>query len=90
MGGKQLGFSDFEQTTLKMQTKREEFPYEMEAVVPWRALIALIEPLYPNARKNGGSPPFSFFHAGGAYPYLLVGALYQRADPASDVNGGGC
>ena len=34
MGGKQLGFSDFELTTAKKQTKREKFLSEMEVVVP--------------------------------------------------------
>ena len=33
MGGKQLGFSDYELTTAKKQTKREKFLAEMEAVV---------------------------------------------------------
>ncbi len=47
MGGMQLGFLDFELTTAKKQTKREKFLAEMEAVVPWKALIALIEPHYP-------------------------------------------
>ena len=36
MGGKQLGFSDYEQTTAKKQAKREKFLAEMEAVVPSR------------------------------------------------------
>jgi len=31
MGGKQLGFGDYEQTTTKKQTKREMFQVEMEA-----------------------------------------------------------
>ena len=44
MGGKQLGFSDYELTTAKKQTKREKFLSEMEVVVPWQALIDLIEP----------------------------------------------
>jgi IS5 family transposase len=35
MGGRQLGFSDYELTTAKKQTKREKFLAEMEAVVPW-------------------------------------------------------
>jgi hypothetical protein len=35
MGGKQLGFSDYELTTAKKQTKRERFLSEMEVVVPW-------------------------------------------------------
>jgi hypothetical protein len=43
MCGKQLGFSDYELTTTKKQTKREKFLSEIQAVVPWQALIALIE-----------------------------------------------
>ena len=39
MGGRQLGFSDYEQTTAKKQTKREKFLAEMEVVVPWELLI---------------------------------------------------
>jgi len=35
MGGKQLGFSDYELTTAKKQTKREKFLSEMEVVVTW-------------------------------------------------------
>jgi IS5 family transposase len=34
----------------------------MEAVVPWQALIDLIdliEPHYPKASKKGGRPPYS-------------------------------
>jgi IS5 family transposase len=46
MGGKQLGFSDYEHTTGKKQTKREKFLSEMEAVVP-----------YPKISKKGGCPP---------------------------------
>ena len=57
MGGKQLGFSDYELTTAKKQTKREKFLAEMEAVVPWQALIDLIEPHYHKASKKGGRPP---------------------------------
>jgi IS5 family transposase len=57
MGGKQLGFSDYEQTTAKKQTKREKFLAEMEALVPWDALVALIEPIYPKSGKKGGRPP---------------------------------
>jgi IS5 family transposase len=42
MGGKQLGFGDYEQSTAKKQTKREKFLAEMEQVVPWQPLIDLI------------------------------------------------
>ena len=58
MGGKQLGFSDYELTTAKKQTKREKFLSEMEAVVPWQELIALIAPFYPKASKKRGRPPY--------------------------------
>jgi IS5 family transposase len=55
-GGKRLGFSSYEQTTAKKQAKRETFLAEMEAVVPWEALITLIEPHYPKASKKGWLP----------------------------------
>jgi IS5 family transposase len=52
MGGKQLGFSDYELTTAKKQTKREKFLAEMEAVVPCQALIDLIEPYNPQSEQE--------------------------------------
>ena len=58
MGGKQLGFGDYEQSTAKKQTKREKFLAEMEQVVPWQPLIDLIEPFYPKKGSKGGRPPF--------------------------------
>jgi transposase, IS5 family len=58
MGGKQLGFADFEQTTAKKRTKREKFLAEMDAVVPWGALIELIEPYYPKTGSKGARPPY--------------------------------
>ena len=47
MGSKQLGFGDYEQSTAKKRTRRERFLAEMESVVPWKALIELIEPHDP-------------------------------------------
>ena len=75
MGGKQLGFSDYELTTAKKQTKREKFLAEMEAVVPRPALIALIEPYYPKASKKGG-PDRGAHHAP-----LCRHRADQRPDP---------
>ena len=57
MGGKQLGFSDYEPTTAKKQTKREKSLAEKEAVVPWQALIELIDPHYLKISKKGDQPP---------------------------------
>jgi hypothetical protein len=39
MGSKQLGFSDYELTTAKRQTKREKFFSEMEVVVPAKGAV---------------------------------------------------
>ena len=58
MGGKQLGFGDYEQTTAKKRTKHEKFLVDMDQVVPWQALINLIEPHYPSSSKKGGRPPY--------------------------------
>jgi IS5 family transposase len=41
-----------------MRTRRERFLAEMEAVVPWSALIDLIEPQYPKTSSKGGRPPY--------------------------------
>ncbi len=41
----------------KKVTRREQFLAEMDAVVPWGRLLALIEPHYPKAGPKGGRPP---------------------------------
>jgi transposase, IS5 family len=41
----------------KKVTRREKFLMEMEAVVPWTRLLALIAPHYPKAGPRGGRPP---------------------------------
>lgn len=58
MGGKQLGFGDYEQSTAMKRTKRERFLPEMEAVVSWKALINLIQPHYPKSSSKGGRPAY--------------------------------
>ena len=44
-------------SSTKMQTKREKFLAEMEAVVPWAALIISKDPPYPKLSKKGGRSP---------------------------------
>jgi IS5 family transposase len=81
MGGKQLGFGDYEQATARKRTKRERFLTQMEAVVPWKDLIDLIEPHYPKAGSKGGRP---------AYPLEtmlrihLMQQWYDLSDPAME------
>ncbi|WP_062362572.1 IS5/IS1182 family transposase [Pseudomonas mosselii] len=52
----QMSFSDFEYAGKRKQTRRERFLAEMEQVVPWSGLVALIEPYYPKA--GGGRKPY--------------------------------
>ena len=41
---KQISFADAEYAGKRKQTRRERFLIEMDRVVPWKDLIALIEP----------------------------------------------
>jgi IS5 family transposase len=51
----QMSFGDAEYAGKRKQTRREVFLAEMEQVVPWKALLKLIEPFYPMA-GNGRQP----------------------------------
>jgi IS5 family transposase len=51
-----MSFSDFEYAGKRKQTRRERFLAEMEQVVPWSGLVALIEPHCPKA--GGGRKPY--------------------------------
>jgi IS5 family transposase len=48
----QLSFSDAEYAGKRKKTRREVFLQEMELVVPWKALLKLIEPFYPVAGQG--------------------------------------
>lgn len=51
----QTSFSQSEFAGKKKTTRREKFLGDMECVVPWSRLVAIIEPHYPNGRR--GRPP---------------------------------
>ncbi len=53
----QMSFGDAEYAGKKKRTRREVFLAEMDKVVPWTALLALIEPAYPKAGR--GRPPYA-------------------------------
>ena len=53
----QMSFSDAEYAGKRKQTRRERFLAEMEQVVPWAGLLALIEPFYPKAGNGRPSYP---------------------------------
>ncbi|WP_341888900.1 transposase [Variovorax sp. YR752] len=48
----QISFSDAEQAGKRKKTRREVFLAEMELVVPWKALLKVIEPHYPVAGRG--------------------------------------
>lgn len=53
--GEQRTFASLAWHTKSKTTRRERFLAEMDAVIPWKRLIALIEPHYPKA--GNGRPP---------------------------------
>jgi IS5 family transposase len=53
---KQMTFASLAHATKKKVTRREKFLTEMEVVVPWLRLLALIEPHYPKMGSKGGRP----------------------------------
>jgi IS5 family transposase len=81
MGSKQLGFGDYEQATAKKRTRRERFLAEMEKVVPWKALIDLIEPYYPKTGTKGGRPPYPLATM---LRIHLLQQWYDLSDPAME------
>jgi IS5 family transposase len=48
----QLSFSDAEYAGKRKKTRREVFLEEMEQVVPWKALVKVVEPFYPVAGRG--------------------------------------
>ncbi|AKF43849.1 hypothetical protein PsyrB_01495 [Pseudomonas syringae pv. syringae B301D] len=53
---KQMTFADAEYAGKRKRTRKELFLIEMDQVVPWKGLIALIEPYYP--KGEGGRPAY--------------------------------
>lgn len=53
----QPAFPGLRHAMKKKQTRREKFLAEMDEVVPWTRLLALIEPHYPKHGARGGRPP---------------------------------
>ncbi|MFV3372525.1 IS5 family transposase [Pseudomonas sp. NY15435] len=76
---KQLTFADAEYAGKRKQTRKELFLIEMDQVVPWKGLVALIEPHYP--KGEGGRP---------AYPLMamlrvhLMQNWFGHSDPAME------
>lgn len=52
----QASFSDLEYAAKKKVTRRDRFLGEIQAVTPWPALVAEIEPFYPKGEGRGRPP----------------------------------
>ena len=52
----QSSFSDLEYAAKKKLTRRDRFLGEIEAVTPWSALVAELEPFYPKGEGRGRPP----------------------------------
>ena len=52
----QLSFGDAEQQGQRKRTRKEIFLAEMDQVVPWKDLLALIAPHYPKLGQPGRQP----------------------------------
>ena len=75
----QLSFATLDHRNKKKRTKREAFLAEMEAVVPWALLLALIEPYYPKA--GNGRRPYPLvvmLRTADLFPATMVSALRSR------------
>ncbi|MFA5685561.1 MAG: hypothetical protein WC995_13540, partial [Lysobacteraceae bacterium] len=75
----QLSFTDAEQTLKRKQTRREVFLAEMDRVVPWSTLLALIAPHYPKAGAGRQQDVEIVGHHLGS-EILLQGQIVQAAD----------
>jgi len=77
----QLSFASLDFAAKKKRTKRDVFLAEMAAVVPWTALVAVLEPHYPKAGPLGGRRPFPL-------PVMLriycLQQWYNLSDPGAE------
>lgn len=76
---KQGSFSSLEQAHKKKRTKREVFLGEMDAVVPWLRLEALIAPHYVKPRKGRPQMPLSVM-----LRIYFLQQWYNLSDPGAE------
>jgi IS5 family transposase len=73
MGGKQLGFGYYEQSTAKKCNMGLKFLAEQQQVVPWKVLIDLMKPHYPKTNSMGSRP---------AYPLATMSGFTKQVPQA--------
>jgi transposase len=78
---KQPSISGLRDAMKKKVTRREQFLAEMDAVVPWTRLLALIAPHYPKVGPKGGRPPMPLETMLRVY---LLQNWYALSDPMAE------
>ena len=63
------------------KTRREQFLAEMDHVVPWARLCALIEPHYPKCSPGGGRPPLPLERM---FRIYCLQQWYNLSDPGAE------
>lgn len=63
------------------RTRREQFLAEMDQVVPWARLYALIEPCYPKGSAAGGRPPLPLERM---FRIYCLQQWYNLSDPGAE------
>jgi len=77
--GQQQTFAGLAWTTKKKQTRREQFLGEMNAVIPWAALLQLIAPHYPTGQGGRRAMPLATM-----LRIYFLQQWYDLSDPAAE------
>ena len=78
---RQQSLSEYEYSTKKRKTRKEIFLERMENLVPWAAIISLIEPHYPKAGPKGGRPPIGIEKM---LRMLLIASWFNLSDEGTE------
>jgi transposase, IS5 family len=78
---KQISFAMTGYLDKGKKTRREQFLAEMEQVVPWARLCALIEPYYPKGSAAGGRPPLPLERM---FRIYCLQQWYNLSDPGAE------
>lgn len=77
----QQSISDYEYSGKKRKTRKEIFLERMEKLIPWEAIIKLIEPHYPKVGSKGGRPPIGIEKM---LRMLLIAAWFNLSDEGTE------
>ena len=77
----QQTISDLEYASKKRKTRKEVFLAQMDEIVPWDEMTALIEPIYPKTGAKGGRPPIGIETM---LRMLLIASWFNLSDEGAE------